>query len=147
MKKLLALSLILALTGCGTTSGLVGEMPPVKDQATASKVVPIRISSIVGVGNGYTVVFDGKDLLGIGSGEHAEFYATPGKHTIGVKCFGGWTPTWKEDALEFNATSKTTSYFEISPSGRCASIRQLEEPNAQELLKKSKEINLFTNKK
>lgn len=142
MKNLLLVSMALTLIGCGTTSGRIGELPVITNQATASKVVPIRVSSIVGVANGYTVVIDGKDLLGIGSGEYTEFNVPEGEHYIGVKCFGGWTPTWKLDAVQFKAIAKQSSYFEISPNLKCAGIRQIGEQDAKSLISGSKFIDL-----
>lgn len=142
MKKLICLAAGIALVGCGTSSGRIGELPTITNQTTASKVVTIRVSSIVGVANGYTVVLDGKDLLGIGSGEYAEFNIPEGEHYIGVKCFGGWTPTWKADAVQFSAVASKTNYFEISPNLKCAGIRQIGIKEGDALVKDSKQVDL-----
>lgn len=142
MKKLIAISLVFALTGCGTTSGRIGELPVVGNAASAAKVVTVRISSIVGAANGYTVALDGKDLYGIGSGENAEFNLPEGEHYIAVKCFGGWSPTWKEDSLKFVARPLETAYFVISPNMKCADIKAATEAEAKKLLQGSKVLNL-----
>lgn len=142
MKKLVGSALVLALVGCGTTSGRIGELPAVADAASAGRVVTIRVNSIVGAANGYIVAFDGMDLYGIGSGEHAEFLVPGGEHFIAVKCFGGWTPTWKEDSLKFIAKPSENTYFEIGPNLTCADIKSISETDAQNLLKRSVFLNL-----
>lgn len=136
------LLLALFLAGCGTSSGRIGELPAVTDATSAGKVVTVRVSSFVGAANGYTVSLDGKDLYGIGSGEHAEFLVPAGEHFIAVKCFGGWTPTWKEDSLKFHASPSETSYFAISPNLKCADIKAVAEADALKLLQGSEALNL-----
>jgi hypothetical protein len=96
----------------------------------------------VGAANGYTVAVDGKDLYGIGSGEHAVFQAPAGERYIAVKCFGGWSPTWKEESLKFTAVASKTSYFLIEPTGSCAGIKAITEADAEPHLKGSKAVNL-----
>lgn len=142
MKTLVAVSLVFALAGCGTTSGRIGELPAVANAASAGKVVTVRIGSIVGAANGYTVALDGKDLYGIGSGEHAEFLVPEGEHYIAVKCFGGWTPTWKEDSVKFLANPSKASYFVISPNLKCADIKPVDEAEAKKRLQGSKSLSL-----
>lgn len=117
-------------------------MPAVINVASAGKVVTIRVSSIVGAANGYTVALDGKDLFGIGSGEHAEFLVPEGEHYIAVKCFGGWTPTWKEDSLKFSAKAADSNFFVIRPNMNCAEIKPGNEAEAKQLLQSSKPVNL-----
>lgn len=135
-------SLLVVLTGCGTTSGRLGELPVVPNASTAGKVVAVRISSFVGAANGYTVGLDGKDLFGIGSGEHAEFLVPEGEHYIAVKCFGGWSPTWKEHALKFSVKASEVSYFKIGPSMSCGEIVSASEAEAKKLLEGSRFISL-----
>jgi len=142
MRNLIAISLVLALAGCGTTSGRIGELPAVANATSAGKVVTVRISSIVGAANGYTVALDGKDLYGIGSGEHAEFLVPEGEHYIAVKCFGGWTPTWRDDSVKFSANPSESSYFVISPNLKCADIKPIPETEAKKLLQGSKFLSL-----
>lgn len=142
MRTLVSISLVLALAGCGTASGRIGDLPAVANAMSAGKVVTVRINSIVGLANGYTVALDGNDLYGIGSGEHAEFVVSEGEHYIAVKCFGGWTPTWKEDSVRFLAVPPETSYFVISPNLKCADIRPIAEADAEKLLRGSKLLNL-----
>lgn len=137
-----AAALASLLTGCGTTSGRIGPLPEVADKSTAAYVTVVRISSMQGVANGYTVAFDGKDVFGIGSGEHAEFAVDSGVHYIAVKCFGGFTPTWKEHSLKFDAKRSSPNYFLVSPSINCGGIQPIEEAEAKKLLVGSKPLDL-----
>lgn len=143
MKRVVLLGPVLALlVGCGTTSGRLGALPEVSDRASAAKVVVVRISSLVGAANGYIVALDGKDLLGIGSGEYAEFLVPPGEHYLGVKCFGGFTPTWKEDSIKFEAKPLSSNHFVVSPNMNCAAVRAADEQETRKLLLSSKPVNL-----
>lgn len=134
--------LSLFLVNCGTTSGRLGELPSIPNKEIASKVTVVRISSIVGAVNGYTVALDGKDIFGIGSGEYAEFFVPEGEHFIAAKCFGGSTPTWKEDSLRFVAKPSKHEFFLISPNITCAEIEFSSEDEARKHLEKSKQIDL-----
>jgi hypothetical protein len=141
-KNVIAISLLLALAGCGTTSGRLGELPTVPVASNAGKVVAVRISSIVGSANGYAVALDGKNLFGIGSGEHTEFLVPEGEHSITVKCFGGLTPTLKEHTLRFVAKANEVSYFKIGPSINCGEIAVTTEAEALRLIGRSKFVSL-----
>ncbi|MBI2276489.1 MAG: hypothetical protein HYU74_03985 [Dechloromonas sp.] len=138
----MVISMLLALTGCGTTSGRLGELPSVPVASKAGKVVAVRISSIVGSANGYAVALDGKDLFGIGSGEHTELLVPEGEHSISVKCFGGMTPTLKEHTLRFVAKANEVAYFKIGPSINCGEISVTTEAEALKLIERSKFISL-----
>lgn len=143
MKSLISAVLIaLTLSSCGTTSGRIGELPKISDQSTASKITVVRISSIVGAANGYTVALDGKDIFGIGSNEYAAFNVPAGEHYIAAKCFGGWTPTWKEDSIKFEAKPSKENFFLISPNMKCAEIKISNEAEAKKHLQGSKRVDL-----
>jgi hypothetical protein len=131
MRKLLIVScLLIGLGGCAS-SGRIGELPVVATGVPTAKLVVIRVSSIVGVANTYYIALDGKDIFAIRSGEHTEFRIGAGEHHIGVKCFGGLTPTWKEDSVKFSAASETENFFEISPNLSCAEIKAIEADEAK----------------
>lgn len=129
-------ALVFVITGCAT-SGRIGELPSVADHETSSQLVLIRVSSIVGAANSYYVALDGKDVFSIRSGEYTEFPISTGEHFVSVKCFGGWTPTWKENAKKFNALPNQTSYFEISPNLSCAEIVSIAPTKAKDEMKSS----------
>src|SRR5947207_2671879 len=97
MRIVLAACCALALAGCAA-SGRVGALPAVAPGQPAGKLVVLRVSSVLGVANSYYVVLDGKDVFVLRSGEHTAFAVVPGEHAVGVKCFGGWTPTWKQNS-------------------------------------------------
>jgi hypothetical protein len=88
------------------------------------------------------VALDGKDIFGIGSGEHAQFAVAPGEHYIAVKCFGGWSPTWKEESLKFSAAAGASTFFLVTPSGSCAEIKPSTEAEVRTHLAGSKRIEL-----
>lgn len=135
-------SLTVFLVGCGTTSGRLGELPSITNKETASKITVVRISSIVGMANGFKVALDGKDIFGIGSGQYAELFVPAGEHFIAAKCFGGWTPTWKEDSLKFTARTSENIFFLISPSMKCAEIKISNESETKKHLDGAKRIDL-----
>ena len=142
MKKVISLFLILGLVGCGTTSGRIGELPTIVNKESAAKVIVVRVSSIVGAANGYTISHNGKDVFGIGSGEYAEFFVPQGEHYIAAKCFGGWSPTWKEDSVKFVAKPSESNFFVVSPTMRCAEIKSSSDAETKKLLDSSKRIDL-----
>jgi hypothetical protein len=137
---LAATPIAVLLFGCAS-AGRIAPLPLV-DPGIASKVVVIRVSSLVGAAVRYTVALDGTDLFRVGTGQHAEFSVAPGEHRIAVKCFGGWSPTWKEDARTFAAMSGTTAYFRVSPNMSCAEIAAVTAAEATRLLPDSTLLNL-----
>lgn len=134
---LLVGGLVILLSAC-VSSGRIGKIPEVSDKGGVATIEVLRISSFVGALNTYKVFFDGKDVAGIGSGERFSFRIDPSEHYIGVKCFGGFSPTWKKDALRFLATKNATYYFKISPNLSCASIEQIDQTQAIQLAKGTK---------
>jgi hypothetical protein len=126
--------------GCASTDRLAPL--PVVDPGIASKVVVIRVSSLFGAAVRNPIALNGADLFRIGSGEHAEFAIPPGEHRIAVRCFGGWSPTWKEDTRTFTAVSGVTTYFRISPSMSCAEIIVITAGDATRLLADSTALDL-----
>jgi hypothetical protein len=126
-RGLAAAALAAALTagsGCAS-SGRIGDLPAIATGSPSSPLVLIRVSSMLGAANSYYVALDGKDLFSIRSGEYTEFPVPAGEHVVTVKCFGGWSPTWKEDAQKFVAVPNQPNHFEISPSMPCAGIKPI----------------------
>lgn len=121
------------LTGCAS-AGRIGTLPVVTDSTASSTLVLIRATNIVGMANSNYVALDGIDVFSIRSGDNTHFAIPAGQHTIAVKCFGGWTPTWKEDSKEFIAERNRPSYFAISPSMSCAQIERVSEAEGKALL-------------
>jgi hypothetical protein len=128
------------LVGCAS-SGRIGELPAVADGAASSQLVLIRSSSLIGATNSYYVSLDGKDVFSIRSGENTSFRVPLGEHTVSVKCFGGWSPTWKEDGKQFVAAQDQSNYFQISPNMTCAKIEQIAADSGKNLLASSKYVD------
>lgn len=139
MKKMLVTSAIVAsvLVGCATGRITTGTLPKVQDPSASTEVVVIRVSSIVGVTNSYHIVVDDQAVFGIRSGEHTTFKIPSGKHAIGVRCFGGFTPTWKENKFDYSFQPQEKAYFVISPSLGCADIASVKPQEASTLIEKS----------
>ena len=137
-KIIAAIMLSASLAGCAS-SGRVGDLPVAGD--TASQLVLVRPSAIIGATNSYYVNLDGKDVFSIRSGENTEFPIAAGEHHISVKCFGGWSPTWKEDSKQFVAAKGQPNYFEISPNMKCAQIEQVAEVAGKQAVAKTKFVS------
>ena len=133
---------VLSLAACGTASGPLADLPRIADPARASKVIVYRVSSIVGAANGYTVALDGEDVFGIGSGEFAEFLVPEGAHRIAVKCFGGMSPTWKQDDFRFDALRSEITPIVIRPTMGCADITRGNQTEADWHLRNARRIHL-----
>lgn len=123
--------ILFIVTGCAT-SGRIGDLPTITENQPSSSLVIIRVSSIVGGANSYYAALDGKDIFTLRSGEYTKFRIPSGEHYISVKCFGGWTPTWKKESTQFKAIPNQSNYFEISPSMSCAKIKPIEVSKAKE---------------
>lgn len=134
--------LVLAVLIAGCASGLIGKLPTIADEKRSGEVTVIRISSIVGVTNSYKITLNGTDIFGIRSGHYTKFKINEGEHYIGIKCFGGWSPTWKEDSLKFSVAPNSNAYFLVSPSLSCASIKPITEAEAREKIQNSKYISV-----
>ncbi|HVW50065.1 MAG TPA: TonB family protein [Trinickia sp.] len=133
MKKTTCSIAALILAGCAS-AGRIGDLPAVTDGSASTTLVLIRPSNVIGMTNSYYVAFDGKDVFSIRSGENTHFAIPAGSHTIAVKCFGGWSPTWKEDGKAFVAERGGITYFSISPSMTCSKIEPVSEADGKALL-------------
>ncbi|WP_345817737.1 hypothetical protein AAGS40_30550 (plasmid) [Paraburkholderia sp. PREW-6R] len=134
MKRILIAALLcMGLFGCAS-SGRLGALPAITGGQPSSELVLVRPSNFIGAANSYYVALDGKDVFSIRSGDYTKFRVPSGEHTVMVKCFGGWTPTWKEDGKHFVAATDQASFFEISPSFTCAKITQINAGQASKLL-------------
>ncbi|MFD0724896.1 hypothetical protein [Lysobacter brunescens] len=115
----------------------------VQQQDGVATVVVLRTQSLVGAGLKYGVSLDGMDRGQLRTGRHVEFEARAGTpHTVGVKCFGGWSPTMKFDSLQFTAVNGETIHFKVRPGGECAVIERIGEEEARQLLAKSRKIDV-----
>ena len=126
----------LILAGCAS-AGRIGDLPQVATGAASSTLVIARPTNLIGMANSLYVALDGKDVFSIRSGQNTHFPIPAGPHAIAVKCFGGWSPTWKEDSKPFVAERNQIDYFSISPNLTCAEIRQVDETEGEALLERT----------
>lgn len=140
MRRLATGCAALLLAACGTASGPLGSLPEITDESSAAKVVVVRVSSIIGAANGYILSLDGKDLFGLGSGEHVEFRVPPGEHVISIGCFGGIAPMWNHYPLKFTAQPGARLFFVVSPGASCAELRAATEAEAAAHLQGSRSV-------
>ena len=134
--------LLSAIFIVGCASGTIGKLPKIMDEKRSGEITVIRAKSIVGATNSYIVTLNGADVFAIRSGQYTKFKLSEGEHYIGIKCFGGWTPTWKEDSLKFTVTSKSNTYFLVSPNLSCASIVSIIEGEAHNRMQSSEYISM-----
>jgi hypothetical protein len=133
--QLLALSV--ALAGCmhGRLSGLAAPGPDER----AAEVVVIRTSNVVGATNSYLLTVDGRSAWGIRAGEYARLKVTAGPHRVGVECFGGWAPIWREsDAVDIRVEADAIVYLLVSPDLNCASIKAIADEAGRDWVGRSK---------
>lgn len=145
MKGMKIISLVAVLgclcvfSGCAS-SGAIGTLPQIQDVNSAGDVFVIRESSIVGAAMSYVVTVDGNDIFEIGSGQYTKFKLNQGRYNIGVKCFGGWTPSTKEESVQVAVKANGSSFLVIAPNARCAGIRQESEETGQREIQSSKYV-------
>jgi len=139
MKRFVVLWALL-LVGCA--SGPIGRLPAIEDQAQSGDVFVIRNSNFVGSGVSYYITIDGNDMFAIRVGQYTKFKLVIGEHYIGVKCFGGWSPTWKEDSRKFSVLPQQGTYFIVSPNMSCADIQLMNPESGIEWIKKSTYVNM-----
>lgn len=132
---------MLLVAGCAA-SGRIGTLPPVPDPASAGTVTVIRPSHLVSAANAFTIAVNGADLLAINAGERATFRLPAGPARVSVKCFGGWSPTWKESATAVTVPAGGTVYLRVAPDMSCAGIAPVPATDAPALLDGTSEIDL-----
>ena len=138
--KIFVILWVLLLVGCA--SGPIGRLPIIEDQNQAADVFVIRDSSFAGSAVSLYIIIDGNDMFAIRIGQYTKFRLVSGEHYIGVKCFGGWSPTWKEDSRRFSVLPQQDAYFIVSPSMSCADIQPISPESGKEWIKKSTYVNM-----
>ena len=141
MKKILVIWMaVLVLTGCAS-SGRLASLPKVEPGTPSAKLVLYRISSLIGVTNSYYVILDGKEIFSLRSGEYTGFMIGSGDHVLGVKCFGGVSPTWKEQYVMHTFSPGGEYFFEIGPDLNCARIKAVSSDEGKTSTSNSKFID------
>lgn len=128
------------IVGCVAT-GQIGRLPSIKDEKFAGEVTVIRIWHFVGVAISYIVMVDGKEIFGIRAGQHVRFRLDEGDHYIGVKCFGGFDPSWKKVSAKITVSPNKPSFLLVSPAN-CAEIKQISEKEAQKEMQESEYVQI-----
>jgi hypothetical protein len=90
---LILFSLIIFLTGCGTTSHKPSlyEPPPVSDPTSAAHVIVARESKFTGAGMELYITLEGKKIAMLKSHQYTEFLLSAGRYTIGASFYA---KTW-----------------------------------------------------
>ena len=133
MRYLITLTLAGLLSGCAA-AGSINALPVISEGTPSGTVTVVRPSAFVGGTNSYIVTVGNTEIFRINSGQHTRFTLPAGPQTIGVRCFGGWTPTWKESTTQITVTADSVHILEISPSGTCAEIVPRPSIQADELV-------------
>ena len=131
------------ITLCGLlTACMHGQMAGLPTPLTNERVgelVVIRTSSVVGATNSYLITIDRRRAWGLRVGEYTRVKIGAGAHRIGVECFGGWAPVWRESgAAELRLEPDRTSYLLIAPDPTCASIKAINDEEGREWMSRSK---------
>ena len=121
-------------------SGPIDNLPAIVDEKRSGEVTVIRIHSALGLANYYIIDLNGTDIFVIRSGQHTKFKLNEGEYYIGVKCFGGWSPGWKEEFLDFSVTPNSSSFFKVAPNFSCAGIESITEEESLIKIENSKYV-------
>ena len=113
----------LLIVGCAT--GPINPIPPVKNTNTAAHIYMIRNITIFGGAVSNNLTMDNVDIFEIRTGQYIKFAVNPGKHTFGVKCFGGIIPKTWYHKITVSCAPKKDYYLLVSPAAECAQIRLL----------------------
>ena len=136
----LALLATLLLGGCA--HGLIAPLPDVPEGTGATVVIIYYSEWTTSTGNveggvPVKVTVDGRETLGIASGEYVMLPLPAGERVIGVKCGA------IEDTILLRLAAETTSYLRIAPGGsECAHIRELSRELGEKQMKGSIKLEL-----
>lgn len=128
------LPIILILGGCAT-SGPINPLPKLSTLHESGQVTVIRPSAFIGSAGSLTIALDGIEIFHLNNGEYTTFSLSTGPHTLAVRCFGGWTPTWKEDVIDLTVSPGDHQYAMVEISMECADISHATEPPAETTIK------------
>ncbi|MFZ4856936.1 MAG: hypothetical protein ACOYL3_11115 [Desulfuromonadaceae bacterium] len=122
-----------------------GKLPVGSDAENAAKIFILRtdISDFMStqfIAPSHKIVVDGSDIFFLDSWHYTSFTIAPGNHRIGIKCFGGWSESWKEATLTLQLDAYETYYFKTFPNWQCASINLIDQTEGLERIRKSRHI-------
>lgn len=125
------------LTAC--MHGQMSGLPTPSHTEPVGELVVIRTSSVVGASNSFLITVDGRRAWGLRVGEYARVKIGVGAHRVGVECFGGWAPIWRESgAAELRLEPARTSYVLLASDLTCASIKVITEEEGRDWISRSK---------
>lgn len=128
----------LVFVGCAT-GGRMGELPKIDPEVKPAKAVFIRESNFAGAGISYYLLVDDKEIFSILTGQYTEFALAPGKHKVAARMFGGWTPTFKESAVDVDFNPEDIKFFYVSPTlADGFGLKQIPAEEAQQYIVKYK---------
>ena len=133
---ILMISIVCLVVSCA--HGPIGSLPKIDNPEEAAELIIIRNNSIIGATNSYKITLNKQDILAIRVGEYTKFQVKSGNNSLGVKCFGGWSPTWKHMNIDVSCKPGNKYYFLISPGGSCAKIEPLKEEDGLKWISESK---------
>ena len=118
--------------------GQMAGLPTPLPNEPVGELVVIRTSSVAGATNSYLITIDGRRAWGLRVGEYARVKIGAGAHRIGVECFGGWAPVWRESgAAELRLVPDRTSYLLVADLP-CASIKAINDEEGRGWMSRSK---------
>ncbi len=140
-KMAVSFTTVVALSGC--SAGPMGILPPLKNNpAEAATITLIRSDSIIGSTNNYRITLDGENIFSIRYGQYTNFKINDGNYSIGVTCFGGWTPTPKREYVDIVVKQQQDLYLLIAPNFSCAGINIIDEYTAKTLISNSDYVSM-----
>jgi hypothetical protein len=89
----------------------MAPLPKVETPAEATDLVIIRKKSMLGAANTFELTLDNRKIYGIRNGQYVRLSVDSGPHTLGVRCFGGWTFWWHHYKISHWLRPKTTEYL------------------------------------
>jgi outer membrane protein assembly factor BamE (lipoprotein component of BamABCDE complex) len=120
--------------------GPIDKLPAIVDEKRFGEVTVIRIRHPFMFAMKYIISLNGTEIFVIRSGQHTKFKLNEGEHYIGVKCFGGWSPGWKHEFLDFSVTPNSSSFVKVAPNFPCAGIESITEEEALIKIENSKYV-------
>lgn len=123
--------------------GPIDKLPAIVDEKRSGEVTVIRIHHPFMFAMHYRISLNGTEIFVIRSGQHTKFKLNEGEHYIGVKCYGGWSPGWKHESLNFSVTPNSSSFFKVAPNFSCAGIESITEEEALIKIENSKYVPMI----
>ena len=130
------------LFGCASLRP-VTNIPEGEDQQ--NNVTLLRNFNFYASAYHYWATLDDEDIAGLLVKQNVSFILPPGKHSLGVRCFGGLWPMWWHDQIHVVISNSVKRYFLLSPYFLgCAEIEEIQSSEGLDRLRTSTRINTGT---